>query len=196
MALNTKQSLVDTAVLLSGKEGVNLGVISELLVPIAFQRVGRKYATDDGLRPYSMAILPLTVVNGVATLPDAVVIECLKHGVLRNALDETQTQKYFFIKDWDEFTRPLTPVSLQLGTFTVHTTMLADTESNIYAVEPGATYDPTSGFTGNMTLTTPVVPSVPASATGAVEAPLEMQQDIVVELARMIRGSWLAEVAV
>ena len=192
MALQLKSSLVNTAVLLSGKEGVNLGVISELLLPIAFQRVGRKYAMDDALRPYSMAILTVAFTNGVADLPDEVLVECLNHGVLRNALDETQTQKYFYIKNWDDFTRPLTPVSLQLGYFTVLTEMTSNTDSNIYVVEPGATYDPTAGFTGNMTLTTPIVPSVPSDPSDSVQAPLEMQQDIIVELSNLIRGSWLA----
>lgn len=195
MALQTLESIVNTAVLLSGKEGVNLGVISELLVPIAFQRVGRKYGTDDALRPYSMAVMTIGFINGVGSLPDQVLVECLNHGVLRNALDETQTQKYFYIKNWDEFTRPLTPISLQLGSFAVNTEMPSDTDSSIYVVEPGATYDPTAGFTGNLSLVTPVVPSVPAGPTDPINAPLEMQSDIILELARMIRGSWLAEVA-
>lgn len=171
-------------------------MVAELLVPLVLKQVGLQWAMDDTKRPYTLAILPLTVTSGVAPLSDQVIIEALRYGVLANSLDDTQTQKFYFINSWADFTRPLTPVSLQLGYFTVVTQMTADTSTDLYIVEPGQTYAPGAGFTGNMELTTPIFPTMPAAASDPVNAPLEMQQDIVTAVAKLIKsGGQMLEAA-
>ena len=149
-----------------------------MLVPVVFQQVARRYAADKLLRPYTQAVLPLTVVSGVAELPNNVIVEALKFGTLANPADDTQTKKYTYIASWADFSRPLTPVTLQLGYFTVVTQMTGDFESDLYVVEPGSVYAPGAGFSGNMILTTPVVPLVPVNANDPVNAPQQLQQEI------------------
>ncbi len=189
-ALMTFKSLVNAACIIAGKDGLNADAVSEYLVQLVFLQVARKYAENDAKRALTLAVVPLTFTNGAADLGDQVLTDYLKYGVLRNALDETQTQKYVYVS-WQEFTRPLTPVSLQLGTFSCHSTMDSDTVETISVVEPGETYDPTAGFTGNMTLTTPVAPTVPAADTDPINCPQEMQQDLLIGVARALTGQWM-----
>jgi hypothetical protein len=186
-ATNTLQSLIDSACFIAGKEGINRDMVAQLLVPVVFQQVARRYAADELKRPYTLAVLPLTFTGGVAELPNAVIVETLKYGVLVNPLDDTQTKKYRFVS-WLEFTRPLTPTSLQLGYFSVNTEMTGGLDPLIYAVEPGSVYAPGAGLTGTMSLTTPVVPTLPTVATDPINAPQQLQQEFVAVLAQMIAG--------
>jgi hypothetical protein len=189
------QSMIDSACFIAQNDGINKDMVAEIMVPVVFQQVAREWAASDLKRPYIMAVLALNFTNGVATLSDQVIVEALRYGVLANALDATQTKKFTFIASWADFTRPLTPTSLQLGYFAVLSDMTGDNDANIYVVLPGATYSPGTGFTGNLTLSAPIVPAVPTVASNPVQAPLEFQQDCVLRLSQMIAGGWAKEIA-
>lgn len=185
--LQTLQSLVDAAIFICGKEFDNTDVISESLAPFVIYEVCRRYASDPKRRPLTLATHTLSVTDGVATLPAQVLTEYLEFGVMAEVADPTFTKRWRYVS-WLDFTRPLEDA---LGYFSVNTDMGSSVDSFIYITEPDTSYMPGSGFTGVVTLTTPTAVTVPTDANNDLQAPQELQQDIVLGLARALKGKWL-----
>lgn len=185
--LQTLQSLVDAAVFICGREFDNKDVIAESLAPLVIYEVSRRYAADPKRRPLTLATHTLSVTDGVATLPPQVLTEYLEFGVLADSGDATFTKRWRYVS-WLDFTRPMEDA---LGYFSVNTETGGGVDTFIHITEPDTTYTPGSGFTGSLTLTTPTAVTVPTAATNDLQAPQEIQQDIVLGLARALNGQWL-----
>lgn len=157
--------------------------ILESLVPSIFQAVAESYASN----PRKLSLLrrthTLAVSNGVATLPDEALTSCLWNSSIADPDDLTVAQAQSFVQEWIDFIAPRDNWQIQLNTFTVK----GDTD--FHFLEANADYDPSSGLTGDLELTIPSVPAIPAAATDTVDAPSEVTSDIVEALANALRGS-------
>lgn len=179
----TVQSLVDTACLLAGDMGRKRGHDAELLIPRVLTWVGQQVASDPRRRALVTMTHTLALVDGEALLPANVLVEFMEHAAVSDPVDPTMAHKMRWIPKWSEFIRPL---DLTLGYFTVVQ------GSSFLLTRPGSLYVPGGGMTGDIDLTTPAKPSV---ASGIINTPAEVEQEIVLALTAALRNEWQPNLA-
>lgn len=149
-----------------------LEAAAEPLLPIVFRQVGVELARTANTRTLLRRTKTLNFVGGVVTLTSDVLTDYVCEGHLADPTDRT---KRYSLAPWNSFiTDELDP---RLGHFAV------EGEATMRVVEPNTTYDPTTGPTVTLELTTPCAPVVPATAATAVAATDEVVMRLVGALA-------------
>lgn len=186
----TLQSLIDGAIFLSGAQGVNKDVVAETLVAPVIYWCTLQAALDPHRRQMTMVSSTIALTNGVGALPTTVLVQCMKYAALADPATATTAKKMRFVQNWNEFIRPLDST---LGYFTVIESTYANT---LYVTLPGSSYTPGSGYTGNVTLTTPTTPTLPAAAGTTITANNELQYEFLKTLAAAIADpmNWMNSV--
>lgn len=161
--------------------------IAEAMAPQVFEETGRRAARDERLRSILMSPFTVSFTNGLATLGESV----LKAYLCESALIDTGdlTKRYSFIPNWGDFVRPRSSIDQRLGWFALQG------DTTLAIVEPSASYAVGAGVTASRNLTAPRIPTVPATAATELDAPNEIEEDLINMLAEMIRGKAIAEAA-
>lgn len=173
----TLQAFIDEAIFLAGAQGINKDVVAETLVPRVVYWVVEQAAQDENRRQLTMVSSTVALTNGVGAVPATALISCIKYAALADPLVTTTAKKMRYIRDWNEFIRPLDST---LGYFTVVQSSYAN---SLNVTMPGSSYTPGSGYTGNVTLTTPTIPAIPAAAGSTLTVNQELEQEFVKTLA-------------
>jgi len=163
--------------------------IAETLIPIIFQQAGEEVAKDERKRSILKRAKTVTMVNGVATLSDDVLTAYLEDSSFIDPADLTKT--YSWVRNWGDFIDP----SLASAPYDNYGYYSMSGGVTLGQREAGALYDPSSGFTGSMTLNIPCVPVIPTNATDVVDVPDEILSDILTIGAELLRGALLAAAA-
>ena len=163
--------------------------VAESLWPSISQKVGELAAGSERKRSLLKRTKTLTVTNGTATLDDDVLTAYLEDSTLYDPADLTKT--YGWIRNWNDFINP----GLSSQPFANYGRYSVSGGVTFGQVEPGAVFDPSSGFTGSMTLNIPCVPVKPATQTTALDVPDEILNDIYEIGSEMLRGLLLTQAA-
>jgi len=184
----TLQSLLDQGCFLAGDEGLNKDVIAETLIPRVIYFTIDSAASDPTRRGLVMVTSTVGLVNGNAALPTTALVHHLQFASVADPLDSTVAKKMRFANSWPEFIRPLDST---LGYFLA---VQSSGANQFYYTQPGTAYSPSSGYTGNITLTTPQIPTLPATASTAITVNGEIEQDLVLNVAKAIKGDlWMKQ---
>lgn len=170
----TLQELIDNAIFIAGVQ--NADAQAEALVPIVFQRVTLRYAGSQDGRTLLRRTQTITLTNGVGSLPSTVLTSCLT-GAIVNVPAEPSVGPLMSFTPWETFIGPL---DTRLGYWTVRE------DDSFYWINPGETYDVTSGRNSDIEINIASVPAVPATASDTIDAPEEFLSDAVEELAKLI----------
>lgn len=161
---------------------VSAELASEAMVSSVFYRAAKQIWKDRNRRALVMDHSIIVLTAGTGTVPTNLLMESLAEAVVSDPADATMAAKMRNVRNWAEFIRPLDPV---LGYFIVIGT------NDFHMTRPGTAYNPSSGMTGNVTLTAALVPPVPAAPGNAIVAPNEFVDDALILLAAALRGEWL-----
>ncbi len=163
--------------------------IAESLWPSISQKVGELAAGSERKRSLLKRTKTLAVSNGAATISDDVLTAYLEDSTLYDPADLSKT--YSWVRNWNDFINP----GLANQPFSNYGYYSVSGGVTFGQREPGELYDPSSGFTGNMTLNIPCVPVKPATQTTAVNVPDEILNDIYEIGSEMLRGLLLTQAA-
>lgn len=172
----TYQQLIDLAVEQAGAAPEDLELRAEALAINALQVIAQRVANSER-RDLLRRTVTVALTNGVGTVPDTVLVEYICNADLHNPSDLSEL--YTHIKHWNDF---ITDTETRLGKFNVKA-------STLTVIQPNALYDPSSGLTGNVSLTASTVPQIPANATDLItNFPAELENDLIAILAGMLQG--------
>lgn len=177
----TLQNLIDTAVMLSGLDRPGLSTEAMKLMPVVIYRVAGRMAADESTRHLVTVRETFVSASGVISVGANVLIRHLKHASLEDTADPTFAKKMRFIADWSEFTRPLD------STYGYFIGIVAAGLPKIIFTAPGTPYSPTTGPTMSIDLVTPCAPTVPTTPAGTFTAPLEVQTEVEILLAKALQ---------
>jgi hypothetical protein len=178
----TLKELIQRAVEIASGGGPadQLEIMAEALVPSTFRFATRQAAKDPVKRAAVTVQHTITLANGVGTLPTEVLVEFLDHSTIADPADAAMARKMRRVYSWNEFIRPL---DNSLGYYIVTGT------NKLHLTRPGTSYNPVDGMDGDVVLTTPTVPTVPA-LNSQIVAPAEIVDDILLALAAGLTGKW------
>lgn len=157
---------------------LNTQTIIEAIMPAVFQAVAEDAAGNPDKRPLLRRTKTIAMVSGTGTIPDDVLTKCFDEATLLDPADLTKL--YSWVPDYFDFVGPL---DTRLGYF------CSSIENTIVQREPGDDYSLATGFTGNMQLTVPCVPEVPALPADQVAVAAVIASDLVSVGAEMLRGA-------
>jgi hypothetical protein len=160
---------------------MGIETVVEPLVPIAFHDVSVRLAREEHTRHLLRRSMVLNFINGVEDLDNDVLSAYISDATLVDQAD--RTKRYSLIPYSQLVTDELDP---RLGHFAV------EVGHTIHVVEPNSTYDPTTGPTIDLYLTTPCVVAVPAAVGDPVVATYEVLDDLVHALAMALKPALTA----
>lgn len=163
--------------------------VAESLWPSISQKVGELAAGSERKRSLLKRTKTLAVVNGSATITSDVLTAYLEDSTLYDPADLTKT--YAWVRNWNDFINP----SLANQPYVNYGYYSVSGGVTFAQREPGELYDPSAGFSGNMTLNIPCVVVKPATQTTAVDCPDEILNDIYEIGSEMLRGLLLTQAA-
>jgi hypothetical protein len=155
--------------------------IMEALVPTVFQEVALQYAGDPDQQSLLRRTHTISMSNGAGTLPDEVLSQCLNNASVADPADISVGKFQTFVPQYPDFIGPRDNIQIQLNWWT------CKGDTDFLFLEANEEYDPSSGFTGDLELTAPSVPAVPATASDPVVVPEEVASDLVEALADSLR---------
>lgn len=170
----TLQEFINNSIFVAGVQ--NADAQAEALVPIIFQRVALRYAGSFDGRSLLRRTLTVSLTNGVGEIPSAALTSCWT-GATVNVPAEPTVGPLMSFTPWDEF---LCPLDVRLGYWTIRV------NDTMYWINPGETYDASSGRTGDVELNITSVPDVPATAGATIDAPDEFLSDATEEMAKSL----------
>lgn len=145
----------------------------------AAKELSDEVAGDEQRRPMLMQAKTLTVIAGVATLTDDVLVEYLDDAEVYDPAD--LTKEYGRTKQRVDFRAEKGAVGTLSGCWIV--------EGQTYSqLEPGKSFSGTLEFTGSITLEAICSIGLPASATTAITIHPQLEDDLVSKLTSKIVG--------
>lgn len=176
----TYQEFIDAAIFQSGTQLTDAQ--AEALVPSVFQNVAMAYAAN----PHTQSLLrrthTLSVVNGVATLPAEVLSAGKVGAVVSDPVDLTVAQNQAMVWFWNDFVAPRSGILSQIPQWIIRG------DDEFHYLEANESYDPSSGFTGDLEIDISSVPEIPATAGATLDVPSEVLSDLIEALAVAIRN--------
>ncbi len=163
--------------------------VAESLWPSISQKVGELAAGSERKRSLLKRSKTLSVSSGTATISGDVLTAYLEDSTLYDPTDLTKT--YSWVRNWNDFINP----SLANQPFSNYGYYSVSGGVTFGQREPGELYDPSSGFSGSMTLNIPCSPVKPATQTTALDVPDEILNDIYEIGSEMLRGLLLTQAA-
>lgn len=163
--------------------------IAESLVPSVFQQVGEDAAGDERKRSLLRRNKTITVTSGSATVSDDVLTAYIEDSTYMDTSDLTKT--YSWVRNFSDFIDP----SLAAAPFSNYGYFTMRDGVTLNQREAGELYDPSSGFTGSMTLNIPCVPLRPALASSALDVPDEILNDLLDVMAAALQGAVMKQAA-
>lgn len=184
------QALVDRAQSLASvnlaTDPVALSMVTEDVLINVFQDVGIALAANRDTRQLLRISRNITFANGSVALPAGVLTQYANEGTLQDVTDSTTiVKRYSYEPEWAEFIRQW---DQRVGWWTIQ-------NYTIFATEPNASYDPTTGLSEIRLFTCPTIPQVPASASTVISYPDEVVTRLIVGTANAIVGQTQAKAA-
>jgi hypothetical protein len=151
--------------------------IIESLLPSVFQKVGVEAAKNEETRSILRREKTITFTSGTGVLTDDVLTQYKEDSTLFD--NDNPTTEYSLCQTMTMFAG------------------LKDTREGYYlmngqtikVIQPGASFDPASGLTGDLKLTIPCVPEVPATADTELDVPSEILNDLLDAVTIALRGT-------
>lgn len=154
-------------------EGLAEPMAANVIADLAEQYVANG---RDSLLPRK--VKSLVFINGVATLTTDVIESLLDCSELRDPANNTRD--YSYISEWGEFVRVY---DQRIGYYTV------PNYGSMRLVQVGSVYNPTSGPTASLSLTTPCYWDIPTDPDQDLAVPEEVETDLIAKLAEALRGA-------
>lgn len=176
----TLQELIDRAQEQAGLgaiQGFDAGAVAESLLGEVFEGVARALAGDGRSASLPRLTKTVTFANGAATVSSDVLTRCRFDSSLYDPDDTTKV--YSLVPEWDDFTQVY---DTRLGYYTFRG------GTALYVIEPGEGYEDGEGLDGDLRLTIPCVPAVPAAASTAIDAPQEFVTEVLAALTERLKG--------
>jgi len=167
----TLQEFIDRTVEQSGQNAQKVEAVVEAQLSQVFQEVADEFTEKN--RSLLRDTKTVTFANGTATLTSDVLTRRKFDSELYDPDDPTKI--YSLVPEWADFIRVYDD---RVGYYCIRE------ESDIFVIEPGASYEDGDGIDDTRKLTIPCIPSIPASASSTISAPNEflfMAMDRVVE---------------
>ena len=187
----TYQELCDRILLQAQRGGekaelanLNTQSVIEAIMPAIMQAVAEIGAGDPDKRPLLRRTKVIAMTNGTGTITGDVLTKCFNEATFLDPADLSKT--YSWEADYFDF---INAPSGLLGYF------CSSIENTIVQREPQTDYALATGFTGNMRLTVPCVPAIPAAAGDQVVVADVIVSDIISVGAEMLRGAIATEAA-
>lgn len=179
----TLQELIDRAIM-GASAGIepslsptlNADAIAEDLLPLVFGRVGDRAAEDERLRHTLRRVKTLNVATGLVTLSSDTLSAYIWDSVL---IDPADTSKRYSYLPWESMVRD--SLDPRIGHYSI------EGESRLRVVEPGDTYDPTTGPTIALRLAIPCAPEIPAAPGDDIAVTDEVVDMLLEELITALR---------
>lgn len=183
----TYQEWIDKAQILAASIGgevmvspyLDAGIALEVLAANVMHYIAAKCASDPRTRSLLKQTQTISLTNGEGTLPANVLTEYISDAEIYDATDTFLGSLTSWISNWNDYVRCN---ELRLGRFSIKA------GRTFHYCPPGTIYDPASGVTQDIIVTTPCVPSLPAAAGTAISISDELTDDLVAALADALRG--------
>jgi hypothetical protein len=160
----------------NAKAQVNDVAIAESLLPDIFQTVGQNAAKNEDTRSILRREKTVSFVNGTADLDSDILTQYKDDSTLFDPDDPTT--EYSLCQTMTMFAGPKDD---REGYYLFN-------EAFLRVIEPGAQFVSGSGLTGDLKLTIPCVPVIPAGADDVVDAGDEIISDILEMLVDGLKG--------
>lgn len=186
----TLQALADRAMSLASinlaTDPQALSMVTEDVLINVFQDVGIALAASRDTRHLLRVSQIVAFVNGTVALPAGVLTQYANEGSLQDTTDNTTINKrYSFEPKWAEFVRQW---DQRLGYWTIQ-------GYSIFVIEPNTSYDPNTGLSVSLMLTSPTIPQVPVTPGAVLSYPDEVVTRLVIGTANAIVGEAQAKAA-
>lgn len=158
---------------------LNNQLIAELLIPQVLYAITRRAANDPTRASLVNISQTIALTDGAGIVGPGTLPEFMDNAAVSDPATNSLSKNMRYIRLWQDFIRPLDST---LGYFTV----VDGTGFNL--TRPGAVYNPTSGMTGNITLTTITQPVLPATADDPIVVAPSLEPEIITGLSLMLRG--------
>lgn len=185
MAFNLRQWVTRSiALALAGEDMLTTSVldpedIAETYAHHVMYEVCEEFAADPNLSSLVTESLTVALTNGIGTLPEKALVRFLSKAVVSDPADATLARKMRYLP-WEAFIRQNTS-NANRGYFSVNAL------NQFALIRPSAAYTPGTGMTGNITLTIPTAPDMPANETATITVTRQVEEALVRRLAEKIR---------
>lgn len=183
----TFQEFIDQAVFMAGVQ--NADVQAESMVPSVFQDVAIRAAADPEKRSLLRRTHTVAMTNGVGTLPDEALTSCKYGASISDPADDSIAQVQTLVPEWPDFVQTRSGIQSELAWWIIKG------DDQLFYVEPNASYDPASGFTGNIEITIASVPEIPATPGATLDVPGEILSDLLSAMALALRKAVIKQAA-
>lgn len=169
---------------------LDIEMVAEALVPTVFQQVAARYAADPDKRSLLRRTHTIALTNGIADLPDEALSAGKAGAIVNDPTDVTVAQNASMVWYWNDFVAPRSGLLAQIPQWIIN-----DDDgllNTFHYLEANETYDPSSGFTGNLEIMISSVPEIPATAATTLNVPGEALSDLISALASALRNQMKA----
>jgi hypothetical protein len=152
--------------------------VIEDMLPTAMQVVALKAASDPRTESLLRRNFTVTLANGVGTINPLVLTSCWMGATAYVPGEPTVGPLMSYVQNWNDF---ISPLDTRLGYW------IFQSDDTIYWVDPGATFDITSGRNGDVVINIASVPAVPATQTTTLDMPDELTSNLVAYMKDQLR---------
>ncbi len=152
--------------------------VIEDALPSAMQAVALKAASDPKTESLLRRNFTVTLANGTGTVDPLILTSCWKGASVYVSGEPTIGPLMSYVPNWNDF---MNPMDTRLGYW------IFQSDDTIYWVDPGATFDITSGRSGDITMNIASVPDIPATETIDIDMPDELLSNLTAYLVDVLR---------
>lgn len=153
--------------------------VVEDMLPSAMQVVALKAASDPRTESLLRRNFTVTLTNGTGTVDSNILTSCWMGASVYVPAEPTVGPLMSYVPNWNDFIGPL---DNRLGYW------IFRSDDTIYWIDPNATFDITSGRTGDIIMNIACVPALPASESATVDMPGELLSNLVAYMKDELRN--------
>ena len=154
--------------------------VVEDMMPTALQTVALKAASNPRTESLLRRNFTITLSNGVGTVDENILTSCWPGATVYVSGEPTIGPLMSYVPNLNDFITPTGKLDEMLGRW------IFRTDDIIWWVDPGATFDITSGRSGSIIMNIASVPELPATESDTLDMPGELTSDLIALLARML----------
>jgi hypothetical protein len=152
--------------------------VIEDILPSAMQAVALKAASDPKTESLLRRNFTVTLASGTGTVDPLILTSCWKGASVYVTAEPTIGPLMSYVPNWNDF---MSPMDTRLGYWTFQS------DDTIYWIDPGETFDITSGRSGDIVMNIASVPAVPTTQTATLDMPDELTSNLTAYLVDVLR---------
>lgn len=154
--------------------------VIEDMLPTAMQVIALKAASDPKTESLLRRNFTVTLTNGTGTVDPLILTSCWMGATVYVPAEPTIGPLMSYVPNWNDFIGPL---DSRLGYW------IFQSDDTIYWVDPNATFDITTGRTGDIIMNIASVPAIPTTETATLDMPDELTSNLVAYMKDQLRLS-------